>query len=113
MSEESRREERSIAREKGAVIRDAVSRKRGRKALRGYVILAVCIALALFEIGRFSQRNCREVEVVKTGLRATLKQAEQFVVTSHVRTPTEKADAEAFYQAALARLPPRRCTIQP
>jgi hypothetical protein len=53
--------------------------------------------------------NCRQIEVVKTGLRETILEASHFTTSSPIRTLQEKQQATMFYRDALERLKPRKC----
>jgi hypothetical protein len=82
----------------------------------GFIVLLLAIAINTFfgvtaydRTGVKANANCQEIEVVKTGLRETLEEAQLFVQTSPVRSATDKAQSLKFYDDALARLAPRKC----
>jgi len=75
---------------------------------------ALVVGALLLVIGLLAQKSahledCREIELVKTGLRETLKESDSFASSSRVRTPQEKQEITTFYRDALGRLKPRRC----
>lgn len=73
-------------------------------------LLATVLAVfAYTQLGRNQVTNCQQIEVVKTGLRETLQEAENFVTSSPVRSAVEKRQAIEFYGDALGRLKPRHC----
>jgi hypothetical protein len=91
-----------------------MTRRSGLTAAVTLVLLAIAVntffgVTAYDRTGAKANANCREIEVVKTGLRATLAEARFFVQSSPVRSRAEKAQSLKFYDDALARLAPRKC----
>ena len=89
---------------------------KGRALVAMFVILLLAIGVnGYFGVSAYDRTsgkatsNCREIEVVKQGLRETLQEAQTFVQTSHVRSSAEKTASLKFYDDAIARVAPHRC----
>jgi hypothetical protein len=81
----------------------------GSALLGALVVGALLLVLGLFAQKAAHLEDCREIELVKTGLRETLEESDRFASTSRVRTPREKLEMAVFYRDALGRLKPRHC----
>lgn len=81
----------------------------GSALLGALVVGALLLVLGLLAQKSAHLQDCREIELVKTGLRETLEESDRFARSSRVRTPQEKTEIAMFYHDALGRLKPRHC----
>lgn len=83
------------------------------------LILAALGVNALFTRGAYHHTdsegvvNCQEVEKLKAALRETIEETSRFTQSSHVRSDTEKAGSEVYYNHVLNRFEPRHCPHGP
>lgn len=77
------------------------------------LVLLMTIATAIFAVFVFlGQRqevltNCREIELVRVGLRESLEEAQHFAASSPVRSAAQKHAIVTFYAGAVGREVPR------
>lgn len=65
--------------------------------------------LAYTRLGHNQTANCQQIELVKSGLRQTMEEAERFGKSSPVRSKAQREQIATFYRDALGRLRPRQC----
>lgn len=80
-------------------------------AVLGYLAVTAYdrVGVAYVRVNQNSVTNCKEIELVKGAVRATIEQSQKFVQTSHVRTAGEKAASDKYYTEVLARFSARNC----
>jgi hypothetical protein len=84
-------------------------RNLGAGLLGALVVGALVIGVQVLQNQSAHVRDCEEIETVKTGLRATMEEAERFGKSSPVRSQAQREAIATFYRDALNRLKPRHC----
>lgn len=78
--------------------------------LAGFLVGAVAgFVVLLMQIHGTAVSNCRQIELVKSGLAQTLEESQRFAASSPVRSQAQRERVVRFYRDALGRLKPRDC----
>lgn len=77
--------------------------------LAAFAVLGYYSITAFDRVNGASVTNCKEIELMKGAVRATIEQAQKFVQSSHVRSTGEKSASDKYYTEVLARFSARNC----